>query len=61
LGLLPVGDALVSGFRGPEQAVETYSLTLILHNWTFTEVKVIASDESYVLLGRDVLKHLSIA
>jgi predicted aspartyl protease len=55
LGLAPDGDVLAGGFQHPAELVNIYSLTLVLHQWSFTGVEVIANDEDYVLLGRNVL------
>jgi hypothetical protein len=56
LGLLKVRDLLIGGFGGSSIALPTFLIQLRVHDFAPLQIEVIgAPDESFALLGRDVL------
>lgn len=55
LQLVPVGEIEAMGLGRRIDVFTTFLVNIDLHDFTHALVKVIASDESYILLGRDVL------
>ncbi len=55
LQLVPVGEIEAMGLGRRIDVVPTFLVNIDLHDFTHASVKVIASDEPYILLGRDVL------
>ena len=56
LGLLPMDELRICGFGGQVLLLPTYRVQLGMHDFPVVTIEVIAhSEESHVLLGRDVM------
>lgn len=60
LGLLPAGETNASGFKGPAQKEKTYYVDITFNDFSFKSVKVITTERSYGLVGRDILNQLKL-
>ena len=61
MNLEPIGNVLIGGVGGTIAAMPTYAVLLGVHTLPERLIEVIAhSEESWVLLGRDVLNSLRI-
>ena len=61
MNLEPIGNVLIGGFGGTITAIPTYAVLLGVHTLPERLIEVIAhAEESWVLLGRDVLNGLRI-
>jgi len=61
LMLQPVGTILVEGFGGSPTAVPAYWIGLELSSARIRRVKIVATADTYALLGRDILNVLYIS
>jgi hypothetical protein len=55
LGLAQIGNIWIAGLGGATHSLPVFVVELGVHDLPVTPVKVISSDEPWVLLGRDVL------
>ena len=61
MNLEPIGNVLIGGVGGTIAAMPTYAVLLGVHTLPERLIEVIAhSEESWVLLGRDVLNNLRV-
>jgi hypothetical protein len=55
LGLIKFSEVGVGGFRHAPEVEDSFLVRLQIHEWEIEAVEVILGDDSYGLLGRDVL------
>jgi hypothetical protein len=55
LGLVKFSEVGVGGFRRDPEIEDSFLVRLQIHDWEVEAVEVILGDDSYGLLGRDVL------
>lgn len=60
LGLIKFSEIVAGGFRHGAEPVDTFLVTLQIHNWTIDAVEVVLSDDNYGIFGRDVLNQFLI-
>ncbi len=60
LGLIQRGTATASGFKGPAQEEKVYYVDINFNNLNFKNVRTIATERSYALLGRDILNRMKL-
>lgn len=55
LRLIRFSEVGIGGFRSAARPLDTFLVTLQIHDWMIEAVEVISGDDSYGILGRDVL------
>jgi len=55
LRLLQFSEVLVSGFDESPRLCDTYLVKLRINEWQIGDAEVVLEDDSYGLLGRDIL------
>jgi predicted aspartyl protease len=60
LGLVKFSDVILAGYAGPPVLADSYVVSLTLHDFDMAAVEVVLTDESYVILGRDILNQFHI-
>lgn len=60
LGLVKFSDVLLAGYAGPAVLADSYVVNLTLHEFGIAAVEVVLTNESYVILGRDILNQFHI-
>jgi predicted aspartyl protease len=60
LGLVKFSDVVLAGHAGPTVLAGSYVVNLTLHDFDMAAVEVVLTNESYVILGRDILNQFHI-
>lgn len=60
LGLIKFSEIGVAGFRLAPEALDTFLVSLKIHQWGIEAVEIVIGDDNYGVLGRDVLNRFVI-